>query len=453
LQSGMNEGSGNAKNEFRKLARERILAMSGQERKDKSSKAVSNLKRLEEFSRAKCVMVYVSKEDEVDTIGLITDMLKSGKRVVVPLVDQESGELIPCEITTLEELVAGTFGVMEPDRKNARIVSTDEIDLVVVPGRVFDRNCNRLGRGKGYFDRFLKRFNEGKKVIGLAFSEQVFDSIPVDENDVKVDIVVTESSIIRRDPREPRAVLSKKTFDVHRLATSSLFMALFIVLRAVPAFPIIGVPGGSFPVSDVILPLYGVLLDPVHGATVILLGTILGFLIKPPRFLYLDFLPPLVNTLTVSLLWRRKTWLAILIYVSALTVFMTGPFSLLLIHLDLPGLEVDLPFHWLHLIAIPVSLVLIRLGNFKHKADPILLKLSGCALLGTMAQHSTGSALFEYVFGLTGMINREGFEKIWYTVFWIYPIERMLLVLASTLVGVPATRVLTRMIWRPQNPS
>ncbi len=449
----MGEESGNAKNEFRKLARERILAMSEQQRKNKSLKAVSNLKSLDEFSRAKCVMVYVSKKDEVDTIGLITDMLKSGKRVAVPFVDEERMELIPCEISNLEELAVGTFGVMEPDPGNLRIVNTEEIDVVVVPGMAFDRNCNRLGRGKGYFDRFLKRLNGGKKVIGLAFSEQVFDSIPVEENDAKVDIVVTESSIIRCDAGGPRSGLSRKKFDVHKLATSSLFMALFIVLRAVPTFPIIGVPGGSFPVSDVILPLYGVLLEPVHGATVILLGTILGFLIKPPRFLYLDFLPPLVNTLTVSLLWRRKTWLALLIYVSVLAVFMTGPFSLILIHLDLPGLEADLPFHWLHLTAIPVSLILIRLGNFKHKADPIALKFSGCALLGTMGQHSMGSALFGYVFGLTGMINREGFEKIWYTVFWIYPIERMLLVLVSTLVGVPAIRVLTRIIWRPQNPS
>lgn len=449
----MSEESGNAKNEFRKLARERILAMSEQQRKNKSLKAVSNLKSLDEFSRAKCVMVYVSKEDEVDTIGLITDMLKSGKRVAVPFVDEERMELIPCEISTLEELAVGTFGVMEPDPGDLRIVNTEEIDVVVVPGMAFDRNCNRLGRGKGYFDRFLKRLKGGKKVIGLAFSEQVFDSIPVEENDVKVDIVITESSIIRCDLGGPRSGLSGKKFDAHKLATSSLFMALFIVLRAVPTFPIIGVPGGSFPVSDVILPLYGVLLEPAQGATVILLGTILGFLIKPPRFLYLDFLPPLVNTLTVSLLWRRKTWLALLIYVSVLAVFMTGPFSLILIHLDLPSLEADLPFHWLHLVAMPVSLILIRLGSFKHKADPIALKFSGCALLGTMGQHSMGSALFGYVFGLTGMINREGFEKIWYTVFWIYPIERTLLVLVSTLVGVPAIRVLTRIMWRPQNPS
>ncbi|MEM4169050.1 MAG: 5-formyltetrahydrofolate cyclo-ligase, partial [Thermoproteota archaeon] len=104
----MNKGSGNAKNDFRKLVRDRILAMSEQQRKDKSLKAVSKLKSLEEFSRAKCVMVYVSKEDEVDTIGLITDMLKSGKRVVVPLVDEKSRKLIPCEISSIEELAVGT---------------------------------------------------------------------------------------------------------------------------------------------------------------------------------------------------------------------------------------------------------------------------------------------------------------------------------------------------------
>jgi len=440
----MCRGSGNAKDDFRRIVREKILSMTDEQRRDKSSKAIAKLKGLEEFLRAKCVMIYVSKEDEIDTIGLITDMLKSGKRVVVPVINEEKGELIPCEISTLEELAVRTFGVMEPDLKNAKIVSIDEIDLVVVPGRAFDRHCNRLGRGKGYFDRFLKRFEGRRKVIGLAFSEQVFDSIPTDESDVKIDIVVTESSIIRRDAGELRAGSNKKLFDAHRLVTSSLFMALFIVLRAIPTFPIIGVSGGRFPVSDVILPLYGVLLGPIHGSIVVLLGTILGFLVKPPVFLFLDFLPPLVNTLVVGLLWRRKTLLALLIYVSALIVFITGPFSLIFLHLNLLGWEVDLPFHWLHLTAIPVSLALIRLGDIKQKADSIAWKFSGCALLGTMGQHSVGSTLFEYVFGLTGMMNREGFLITWYTVFWIYPIERTLLVLASTLVGAPAIRVLTK---------
>jgi 5-formyltetrahydrofolate cyclo-ligase len=398
-------------------------------------------------------MVYVSKEDEVDTIGLITDLLKSGKRVVVPVVDEEKGELIPCEISALGELAVGTFGVMEPDLKNARIVNTEEIDLVVVPGRAFDKRCNRLGRGKGYFDRFLKRFGGRGKVIGLAFSEQVFDSIPADENDVKTDIVVTESNIIRRDAGVSRAGLNKKLFDVHRLATSSLFMALFIVLRAIPTLPIIGVSGGYFSVSDVILPLYGVLLGPVQGPIVILLGTILGFLTKPPVFFFLDFLPPLVNTLVVGLIWRRKTWLALLIYVSVLIVFITGPFSLVLLRLNLLGWELNLPFHWLHLVAIPVSLTLIRLGDVKQKADSTMWKFLGCALLGTMGQHSMGSTLFQYVFGLTGMINREGFLRIWYAVFWIYPIERMLLALVSTLIGVPAIRVLAKITGRPQKPS
>lgn len=242
----MGKRSGNAKDKFRRMAREMILAMSKEQRRDKSLKAVSKLKGLEEFSRARCVMTYVYKEDEIDTIGLIADMLKSGKKVVVPVVNKESRELIPCGISSLEELNVGTFGVMEPDLKNARIVGIDEIDLVVAPGRAFDKHCNRLGRGKGYFDRFLKKTGRKKRVIGLAFSEQVFDNIPVDEKDVKVDIVVTESDIIQCDAGEPSASLNKKTFDVHKLATSSLFIALFIVLRAIPTFPIIGVSGGRF---------------------------------------------------------------------------------------------------------------------------------------------------------------------------------------------------------------
>jgi len=185
-----------SKNVIRKTVLERILSMSEEQKRIKSLKIISRLKSIEEFSEAKCIMVYVSKHDEVDTTGLIKDILQSGRRVVVPMVDKESGELAPCEISSLEELSPGAFGVREPKPGDARVVDVDEIDLVIVPGRAFDKNCNRLGRGMGYFDRFLKKLNRSK-TIGLAFSEQVFDSIPSDANDVKVDAVVTESTVIR----------------------------------------------------------------------------------------------------------------------------------------------------------------------------------------------------------------------------------------------------------------
>lgn len=186
------------KEKVRHLVRDRISSMSVELRAEKSSKVISRLKDIEEFSKAGCIMTYVSKRDEVDTTGLIRDIIKLGKRVVVPRVDETRNELMPCEIANLKELDVGAFGVMEPDLKQIRPVATDDIDLIIVPGRAFDTRCNRLGRGKGYFDRFLKKIGRSKRIIGLAFSEQILENIPRDENDVKVDMVVTDTFVIRR---------------------------------------------------------------------------------------------------------------------------------------------------------------------------------------------------------------------------------------------------------------
>ncbi|MEM2642411.1 MAG: 5-formyltetrahydrofolate cyclo-ligase, partial [Thermoproteota archaeon] len=102
------------KDEVREIVLKRILSLTEDQKRSKSLAIISRLKKLEEFSKAKVVMTYVSKSDEVDTTELIKDMLRSGKRVIVPVVDKEKKDLIPCEISSLEELGLGTFGVMEP---------------------------------------------------------------------------------------------------------------------------------------------------------------------------------------------------------------------------------------------------------------------------------------------------------------------------------------------------
>ncbi|MEM2608742.1 MAG: 5-formyltetrahydrofolate cyclo-ligase [Thermoproteota archaeon] len=438
------------KDEVREIVLKRILSLTEEQKRSKSLAIISRLKKLEEFSKAKVVMTYVSKSDEVDTTELIKDMLRSGKRVIVPVVDKEEKDLIPCEISSLEELGLGTFGVMEPKPNNANVVDLNEIDLLIVPGRAFDKKCNRLGRGMGYFDRFLKRQIRGK-VIGLAFSEQVFENIPIDENDVKVDAVVTEYEVIRWEAPW-RMSLRKELFTTRRLALSSLFIAIFIVLSAVPAFPIVGVTGGRFTLSNILPAFYGVLLGPLQGAVVIMLAAIISYNINPPKFLYLDFLSPLTNTLIAGFLWRRKTWAAMLIYAIALAAFLTAPFTLLFIHLELPGFPVDLPFHWLHLLAIPISLISTRFDESKGNSG-IWIRVFACSLLGTMGQHCVGSTLFEYVYGLVFGKNMEYFITTWYTVFWVYPIERILFALASTIIGVSLIKVLSKIPEFNQNPS
>ncbi|MEM3712317.1 MAG: 5-formyltetrahydrofolate cyclo-ligase [Thermoproteota archaeon] len=441
------------KDEVREIVLKRILSLTEEQKRSKSLAIISRLKQLEEFSKAKVVMTYVSKSDEVDTIELIKDMLRSGKRVIVPVVDKEKKELIPCEISSLEELGLGTFGVMEPKPNGVNVVDLNEIDLVIVPGRAFDKKCNRLGRGMGYFDRFLKKQIRGK-VIGLAFSEQVFESIPIDENDVGVDAVVTEYSVIRRGGSWQIGLTSlrKELFTVRKLVLSSLFIAIFVVLSAAPVFPIVGVTGGKFTLSNILPAFYGVLLGPLQGTIVIILAAIISYNINPPKFLYLDFLSPLTNTLIAGFLWRRKTWAAMLVYIIALTAFLTAPFTLLLIHLELFGFAVDLPFHWLHLLAIPISLISTRFDESKGRSG-IWIRVFTCSLLGTMGQHSVGSALFEYVYGLVFGKNMEYFITTWYIVFWAYPIERMLFALASTIIGVSLIKTLAKIPEFAQNPS
>lgn len=230
-----------------------------------------------------------------------------------------------------------------------------------------------------------------------------------------------------------------------RLAVSAAFTSLFVILRSIPTFPILGLPGGRFPASDVLLPLYGVVLGPLQGSLVVLLGTVVGFAIRAPVFLFLDFLPPLTNTLISGLLSRRRTWLALTIYTSALVAFIVGPFTLTFVRIELLGWGVEVPFHWLHLAALPLVMLFTKMDTHKGGTEGVTwLGFSGYALLGTMGQHSVGSLLFQCVFGLTGAISREGFVALWHAVFWVYPIERELLVLVSTLIGVPVARALAR---------
>lgn len=240
-----------------------------------------------------------------------------------------------------------------------------------------------------------------------------------------------------------------------KLVISAVFASLLMVLRVVPTFPIIGLPGGRFSAADVMLPLYGVLLGPLQGTLVVILGTTLGFVLRPPAFLFLDFLPPATNTLIVGLLSKNKIRFALLVYAISLLAFMSGPLTLLFVRVSFSSWEVEVPFHWLHLTTLPTALALIKLGNTKENVELITWRrFSGYALLGTMGQHSIGSLLFEFVLGLAGSISREGFLAIWNAVFWIYPIERIILVLVSTIVGVPVIRVLTSIFKEgAQNPS
>lgn len=153
-----------------------------------------NVKSLQQFQHAKVIHTYVSsKKNEVDTRTLIEDALKSGKRVVVPVTNVDLERLDHSEIFSLDELRPGTFGILEPTM--IRPINLALVDLVLVPVVGVDRKGNRIGFGKGYYDRFLKIIRKPR--IALAYAFQVLEEVPKGQDDVAVDFVVTEKEIIQ----------------------------------------------------------------------------------------------------------------------------------------------------------------------------------------------------------------------------------------------------------------
>ena len=173
------------KQEIRKEVSRRIAELTEEEKLRASNKIRDLLIVLKEFIRAKIVMVYLAKEDEVDTTPIIKEAQKQGKKIVVPVV--EGDDIRVCELTN--ELAIGPFGVMQPlDKKE---VSPQDLDLVIVPGRAFDEGGGRIGRGRGFYDRFLSSLPDDVATIGLCFSCQMFASIPCGPFDKRVQRVVS----------------------------------------------------------------------------------------------------------------------------------------------------------------------------------------------------------------------------------------------------------------------
>ncbi|HOK49772.1 MAG TPA: 5-formyltetrahydrofolate cyclo-ligase [Sedimentibacter sp.] len=147
---------------------------------------------LKTYKQSKVIFVYMDFKNEVMTSDLIKHMLAEKKRVVIPYTDIVNTLVIPSEITEEADLKLSPFGYNEP--KKIMPVDVEEIDLVLVPGVVFDKNLNRIGFGKGYYDRILKNLKPGAKKIGLAHDFQVLDEIPAEDHDIKMDMIITESS-------------------------------------------------------------------------------------------------------------------------------------------------------------------------------------------------------------------------------------------------------------------
>jgi len=175
-----------------------LLAILPEQRQAKSRKACRNLIATEQFQSASIIMMYLSLPHEVDTSEAILQAWQLGKTIAVPKISWQQRHMIPVQISSLETgFSTGAGGLRNP--MAGAPIPFGQIDLVVAPALGFDRLGNRLGRGGSFYDRFFANKEVIASRCGLAFAEQVVDSIPTTQGDEPVHFVVTDEEVIYCD--------------------------------------------------------------------------------------------------------------------------------------------------------------------------------------------------------------------------------------------------------------
>ncbi|MFQ6115240.1 MAG: 5-formyltetrahydrofolate cyclo-ligase, partial [bacterium] len=159
----------------------------------KSSVIIEHLKKLPEFQSSRTIHCYVAWRNEVNTHGLIKELLDRGRTVAVPAVDLPNHTLFHSRIVDFRDLKPGAFGILEPPRELILPIQLSEIDLIIVPGVAFDLRGYRIGFGGGYYDDFLSKVRAAK--IGLTFQFQIVEKIPTRSQDERVDILISEEGV------------------------------------------------------------------------------------------------------------------------------------------------------------------------------------------------------------------------------------------------------------------
>lgn len=242
---------------------------------------------------------------------------------------------------------------------------------------------------------------------------------------------------------------TKIAISTKQIALTAIFAALYAVLRAIPTVPMIGVPGASFSLSDILAPIYGIILGPYVGGLSVLIGTFTAMSVKPPVFLGLDFLPGFVNAVALGFLVRRKWLPVIALNITLLLAFVLNPLTLTFVNIPVGNTGFAFPFIWLHIAALIVLISPLGLKATQWaetlKSTKAIAGFAILAFIGTMMQHLTGGILYENIFVyVTNFMTPQSLALRWQVVFFLYPWERLILIVLAVVVGVPLIRALKK---------
>lgn len=185
---------------LKKLIRNKILtireSMNTNEVKQKSRLIYERLISTEGYYKSINIFTYLNFKNEVETNYIIDNGIESNKKIYIPLCNTVIKELIICKMDNWESLTLSNFGILEPKPDSIRIGNRKLIDLVIVPGIVFDRKGNRVGYGAGYYDKFFSSLKNDVMKIGICYSFQLADSIIPSLYDIPMDYIITEKEFI-----------------------------------------------------------------------------------------------------------------------------------------------------------------------------------------------------------------------------------------------------------------
>ncbi len=174
--------------------REQIRNIDQNRRINESEKIFASIENLPQFAAAKTVAIYAALNDEPETKSTIERWSKKlSKELLLPkIIDDTTIEFFYIEnVDNAKNLQKGRFEILEPTT-DARLIDQTEIDIIIIPGVAFTKDGHRLGRGKGYYDRFLKKLSPETLKIGACFPTQIIEKMPCETHDIKVDIVICE---------------------------------------------------------------------------------------------------------------------------------------------------------------------------------------------------------------------------------------------------------------------
>jgi 5-formyltetrahydrofolate cyclo-ligase len=198
----MKTGTSATKIQIRNYIKQQLNSLDNSMFDVKSKRIYEKLLSLNHYKQAELVLIYIATHREVQTTYIIKSVLADGKMVYAPRI---AGKELCFHLINKAEgnLKPNRYGIPEPEASLPPLAwdtIAERESIIIVPGMAFDGQKNRLGRGKGFYDRFL---NQIKKLaaqtctlIGICFSEQLFPVLPVNEDDVSMDIVITDKGMV-----------------------------------------------------------------------------------------------------------------------------------------------------------------------------------------------------------------------------------------------------------------